>query len=342
MDFRSRITRALEACTRRGVGLITWNPVHVEYLTGLESSNIGLLLAPDVHILVTDGRYAEAAQEFANQVDFTVVIERDVKATCAREAESRALLVQVCDGSSADDPIMQLRMRKDDDELAALESAASITAHAFTDIPLWLHEGMTEIAVARHLESRFIAGGADDRAFPAIVAFGEHTSRPHHVPGHRPLRTGDAVLIDAGARVQGYCADMTRMFCVGPRPTWLDSLHEHVDQAAAAARSAVHQGGDWSDIDRAARKVLAQGDLEDAFLHGLGHGIGLDVHEPPIIRHSTVGSIALRTTFTVEPGAYLPGVGGVRIEDTCVVEPHGARVLTDAPRSVVEIDGRVY
>jgi len=341
MDYFTRIARVLDARDNSDVALATWNPLHVEYLTGLQSSNIGLLLSDGVRLIVTDGRYSEAAQEFCSTYSFQTTIDRDVQAACRAEADRRSLSVQICDGSPVDDPIMRSRMSKDADELAALERAAAVTSRAFEEVPQWLRVGMTEIAAARHLESRFVAFGADDRAFPAIVAFGAHTSRPHHVPGDRILCEGDAVMIDAGARIQGYCADMTRMFSVGTPPEWLPTLHEHVNNAAAAARAAVHKGEEWSELDHAAREVFGRHGLTTAFLHGLGHGIGLAVHEPPILRESTVGSIALRTTFTVEPGAYLPGVGGVRIEDTCVVEPYGARVLTDAPRSVVEIDGRL-
>ncbi len=335
--------------------VLTKNPEHIAYLTGLESSNAALVVGPAIGVLVTDGRYEEAAKECAASVGLDVVIDRDVVRACSQAAVNAGVVnvvspdvpasevvgLAVTQGVQSEvtsDPIMNLRINKDDSELSAIATAAAITARVLADVPLWIREGMTERRVAREVEAQFIANGADDRAFPAIVAFGSHTSRPHHVPSDRALARGDAVLIDAGAKVNGYCSDMTRMYCLGKAPEWLHDLHELVDAAAQAAMSRVTLGSPWSALDESAREVVREAGHESGYLHGLGHGIGRSVHEPPIMRTSTLGNIAPRTTFTVEPGVYLPGVGGVRLEDTLVADHHGVRVLTQAPRGLVMID----
>jgi len=169
--------------------------------------------------------------------------------------------------------------------------------------------------------------------FETIVGAGEHAAIPHHQPTSRQLAPGDLVVVDAGARCDGYHADMTRTVVVGREPEgWQAEIHEAVEQAQQAALELSAEGVDLLDIDRAARGFIAAAGFGEFFGHGLGHGVGLQIHEAPWVGPRGVGRLAAGTPFTLEPGIYLPGRGGVRIEDTVVVEPGGMRVPTAAER----------
>jgi Xaa-Pro dipeptidase len=178
-------------------------------------------------------------------------------------------------------------------------------------------------------------GGAEAPAFETIVAAGEHSAIPHHEPTDRPLRRGDLLKIDFGARYRGYHADMTRTFVLGEPADWQRDLHALVARAQAAGREALAPGAELPQVDAAARTVIAAAGHGEHFGHGLGHGVGLQIHEAPTIGYAATGILADGTPVTVEPGVYLPGQGGVRIEDTLVVRPGGAESLTTASRELV-------
>jgi Xaa-Pro aminopeptidase len=201
-----------------------------------------------------------------------------------------------------------------------------------------MQPGVSEVALARRLEQLFGELGAEDRAFDTIVAAGPHSAIPHHQPGSRPLAAGDLVVVDAGARVEGYHADMTRTFRVaGPRQGWQDDIHEVVAQAQKAATAAYLPGALARGVDETARSVVTQAGLGDRFTHGLGHGVGLEIHEAPNVGARSTGTISTGMAITVEPGVYLPGRGGVRIEDTLVVTDAGPRILTEGPRELRDV-----
>jgi Xaa-Pro aminopeptidase len=238
----------------------------------------------------------------------------------------------------ADRLVEGLRATKDPSELAALERACSITATAFDLLREEIRPGSTEISLARRLEQVFGELGAEDRAFDTIVGGGPHSAIPHHQPGDRPLEPGDLLVIDAGARVEGYHADMTRTFVVGRPPApWQSEIHGAVQAAQAAATAGYLDGADARGIDEIARGVVAQAGLADRFTHGLGHGVGLEIHEAPNIGMRSTGTIGSDMAITVEPGVYLPGRGGVRIEDTLVVTDTGPRILTEGPRDLLTV-----
>lgn len=333
-------------------GLIVTHLPNVRYLSGFSGSNGVLFVsAEDAQddVLATDGRYV--TQAGAQSPDLPLVVDRatldalarslanhgvvDVEVessiTAEQQAQLGAHLRRVIVGEGR---IEALRVVKDERELAALAEAGRVTAEAFDLMIGEVRPGWTEIQVARRLEQLFGELGAEDRAFPTIVASGPNSAVPHHEPGRRALETGDLVVIDFGARIDGYHADMTRTAVVGqPRP-WQVDLHASVLEAQTVARHAAWPGAALVDIDGAARDCLAAAELGEAFVHGLGHGIGLEIHEAPMINQRSIGSIAASTPITVEPGAYLPGRGGVRIEDSLVVTPHGPRVLTEADRGL--------
>lgn len=332
--------------------LVTSLP-NVRYLTGFSGSNAVLALhatAPERDALGTDGRYAEQVRRQSPGLE--VIIERSTLAAVATalsavapsvcvestiSMESWQVACRVLGGQvpALEAVVESLRVVKDSFELAALAQACTITAEAFSRLASELRPGRTEIWIARRLEQLFGELGAADRAFATIVGSGTNSAIPHHRCTDRPLEPGDLLVVDGGALVDGYHADMTRTFHIGAVPAdWQREIHAIVLQAQARAREQARPGTELAALDAAARDVIEGAGHGDHFTHGLGHGVGLQIHEAPMITARTTGSIAPAMPITIEPGIYLPGRGGVRIEDTIVVESNGARVLTECVRDL--------
>lgn len=329
--------------------LLVSSPANVRYLTGFSGSNGLLMLGPEAasDLLGTDGRYVDqAAQECPG---LPVLIERDTLPALLGRMEVGLLGVEesltwgqirqitAVRGEPITIPclIEAERSVKDAGEIALLEEACRVTSSAMEQLAREVEVGASEIALARRLEQLFGECGGDDRAFSTIVASGPNSAVPHHRPGHRRLEAGDLLVVDAGASVGGYHADMTRTFVVGAAPTEQQaSIHAAVLAAQQRAIEACRAGAVASDLDAAARSALRDAGLEDRFTHGLGHGVGLQIHEAPGINARALGTLMGDMAFTVEPGAYLPGWGGVRIEDTLVVDDSGPRVLTFGSREL--------
>ena len=345
-ERRARL-RAAMGESLQGRTLLVTSLVNVRYLTGFSGSNAVLAISADDELLGTDGRYRDQVMQEAP--DVATVIDRDTRTAVLDRLGTARLAVEpgcsagdllacrALDASTvvADALIERLRAVKDDGELASLERACAITATAFLALADELRVGMSEVQVARRLEQIFGELGADDRSFETIVGSGAAGALPHHSPSRQSLAEGDLVVIDAGALVDGYHADMTRTWIVGREPDpWQADLHAQVDAAAGAARQAVTPGADVVELDRVARERLEAAGLGENFTHGLGHGVGLEIHEAPMMGPRSAGSIGAGMAITVEPGAYLLGRGGVRIEDTLAVTASGSRVLTEAPRDL--------
>jgi Xaa-Pro dipeptidase len=224
-----------------------------------------------------------------------------------------------------------LRAVKDQRELAALRVAIGITEKALHKMFSWPVAGWSERQLAERLTAEMMAGGADSVAFMIVVA-GPNGSDPHAGPSDRTLQPGDLVTIDCGAVHGGYTADITRTFVVGQVEGELREIYEVVRQANAAGRAAVKPGVTAQDIDRAARAVIENAGYGRYFTHRTGHGLGIETHEPPYIVEGNELCLESGMVFTVEPGVYLPGLGGVRIEDDMVVTPQGGESLTTFPR----------
>ncbi len=330
------------------IALVVTHLPNVRYLSGFSGSNAVLVVGPDptLDTLGTDGRYVD--QVAAESPGLSTVIDRDtlsavlaglvgVVAVESGMSLGEAALVRSMRGELivTEGLVEGLRAVKDSDEIAALEQATAITVAAFDQLAAEMRIGMTELVLARRLEQIFGERGAEDRAFDSIVAAGPHSAIPHHQPGSRPLEAGDLVVVDAGARVEGYHADMTRTFRVGePIEGWQVEIHAAVAEARTAAAGRYCPGVEARDIDTRARTVIADAGFGDRFTHGLGHGVGLEIHEAPNIGPRSTGRITSGMAITVEPGIYLPGRGGVRIEDTLVVTDAGPRILTEAPRDL--------
>jgi Xaa-Pro aminopeptidase len=233
-----------------------------------------------------------------------------------------------------------LRAVKDAGEVARIEAACAIADLALGNVVALLDDGPTEVAFALALDTEMRRLGADDISFETIVASGPNGSRPHHTPGERAIQRGDLVVIDFGALVEGYHSDMTRTVPVGGLVA-LDPAQQRmlevVTAAQAAGVAAVRPGQPGAAIDAACRAVIDAAGWSEAFVHGTGHGVGLDIHEEPRVSASSTATLADGHIVTVEPGVYLPGLGGVRVEDTVVVTSDGCRTLTRAPKPLAPI-----
>lgn len=331
--------------------------VNVHYLAGFSGSNAALLIYADDDSrsrLATDGRYR--TQAAAEAPDLGVCIERAVgphlvgraaEAGAARlgfeshvvTVDGYAALEKAADGLElvrAPGTVEALREVKDAGELALLRLACETADAALADLIArgGLRPNRTERQVARELEWLMFDHGADAISFETIVAAGANSAVPHHRPTDAELRAGEFVKIDFGAVVGGYHSDMTRTFILGPAAQWQLDLYELVATAQRAGREALAPGAPLSEVDAAARQVITDAGHGDHFGHGLGHGIGLAIHEAPGINSSAVGTLLAGSAVTVEPGVYLPDRGGVRIEDTLVVCPKGPELLTRFPKEL--------
>ena len=319
-------------------------PPNVRYLSGLVSSNAAILLPVDgAAVLATDSRYAEAAER--DCPDIEIATQRDVElalaalavergySTLAFEAQDMTVERHVVLADMANGPhlvplghvVEGLRMIKDEAEIALLTHACAITSDAFAQILAEIVPGRTERDIAVLLERAMIDLGAEAPAFATIVASGPHGAIPHHAPGDRAFEYGDLITIDCGARYAGYHADMTRTVALGQPAGWQREIYDLVAEAQLAGVAAAVPGADVGDVDAIARDIIDAAGHSDHFGHGLGHGVGLEVHEAPLMARGRTGRLTDRVPVTVEPGVYLPGKGGVRIEDTLVVRAASSR-----------------
>jgi Xaa-Pro aminopeptidase len=235
-----------------------------------------------------------------------------------------------------DDELVPLRLIKTDDELAAIGRACALGDAGFTHLVEFVRSGMTEREVAWELEAFFRANGADGLAFPTIALAGPRAAMPHGQPSSATIERGNVLLLDFGCTVDGYRSDMTRTLFIGGVPEEVRRAHDAVRSAQSAALEALAVGVNGQDVDAVARRVISDAGFEP-FGHGLGHGIGLEVHEPPSLRRTRPYTLEAGMVFSVEPGIYQPGVTGIRIEDIVVLEESGPRLLTSSPREPLVI-----
>jgi len=233
-----------------------------------------------------------------------------------------------------DDGLLQQRSVKDAGEVAAIRRALAIQQQAFRKMRAWLKPGRTEYEVAAYLDYQMRLLGAEGSSFPTIIAADANASLPHAVPGPRKIRAGGTVLIDWGARYRGYCGDLTRVLALGSMPAKIREIYRIVLEAQLAGIAAIAPGKALQEVDAAARKIIKKAGYAQHFGHGLGHGIGLNIHEQPVLAPQAKGVLEPGQIVTVEPGIYLPGIGGVRIEDDILVTANGATVLSDLPKDL--------
>ncbi len=233
------------------------------------------------------------------------------------------------------DLMSSLRMVKSAEEVELIRAASNIAEGALEDVVAGLRPGMTEQEVAARLEFEFRMRGASGPSFDTIVLFGPRSSLPHGQPGPTPLHSGDIVLIDLGCRRKGYCSDLTRTFAYDTIPdSWFDEIYAVVLKAQEAALDAVRPGARCAELDAIARTVIADAGYAKQFGHGLGHGVGIEIHEAPRVNSESDTELAPGMVITIEPGIYLAGRGGVRIEDLVVVTNDGCNVLTNSSKQL--------
>ena len=325
---------------------------NIRYLTGFTgSAGVLLLGAEGDDLFVTDGRYdRQARHEVAEDVE--VVITTDPALVAAR-----SLLVERgaesvgCEGdhlsvsawqqwveesgpalTAVSGWVESLRVVKSSAEVDAIRRAARVVDAAFEELVAWLRPGVTEREAAARLDLILAECGAEGRAFETIVAFGERSALPHARPGARDLREGDVVLLDFGGVVDGYCSDMTRTVACGDVGEVIDEVYRVVLEAQCEALEKMRAGQSGREADALARDVIEAAGYGDHFAHSLGHGIGLVVHEEPRISKKNEDPLPVGAVVTVEPGVYLEGVGGVRIEDDVVIGERGNEILTGSPK----------
>lgn len=358
MDVAARLPRLRALLPDAGCdGLLVTNLVNVRYLTGFSGSAGMLLVRPDAALLVTDGRYrSQAAAQLAasgaeadiaigpppDQQDAVVAASSDLdalglEAATVSWARQRALAEASRSRLVPTEGVVEgLRRVKDEGELARMRLAAAIADAALAEVAPMLLVAPTEAEVALALDTAMRRLGASGPSFETIVASGPNGALPHARPSSRRIERGELVVIDFGALVEGYHSDMTRTLCVGePASPTLTRMVEVVRHSQAAGVAAVAAGVEAKAVDGACREVIAAAGWADAFVHGTGHGVGLDIHEAPAVAATSADTLAPGHVVTVEPGVYLPEHGGVRIEDTVVVTDEGCYPLTNAPKDLV-------
>ncbi|MFR9732229.1 M24 family metallopeptidase [Saccharopolyspora sp. MS10] len=362
---RRRSLRALLRDAELDALLVT-DLLNIRYLTGFTGSQAALVVhaadepgAESGTVFSTDGRYRTQA---AKQVpDLERVIERPSERVIAGHLAARSghyrrtgfesghvtvdgheELAAVAAGVElvrAPGLVERLRLIKDASEVEAIRMACAAADRALADLVEHggLRPGRTELEVARELEARMREHGAAGPAFETIVAAGAHSAVPHHRPTGAELAAGDLVKMDFGALVDGYHSDMTRTVVLGDPADWQREIYELVRTAQAAGRDAVRVGADVREVDGAAREVIDQAGHGEHYPHGLGHGVGLEIHEAPALSQRGAGRIEEGMVVTVEPGVYLPERGGVRIEDTLVVRDSTPELLTLTTKELVAV-----
>ena len=329
---------------------MTSNP-NVRYLTGFSGSNGQVLVSAERDVFLTDGRYeTQCAREVrgADRAIYLAEFPPALAEACAGLGVTRVAfeatdltfarhedLSAVCDLVPTRGEVEALRRAKDDDERACLQEAQALSDAAFSQVLDRVRAGITERELAVDLESTMRRLGADDRAFETIVAFGSSAAEPHHAPTDRALENGDVVKMDFGALASGYHADMTRTVFLGAPSGELRDVYELVRSAQQAGIDAMRTGATEGEVDAAARGPIEEAGFGKAFPHGLGHGVGLEIHEGPWLRRGGTDTVPLGAVITVEPGIYLDGVGGVRIEDMVEVGRDGPRPLPTSPKELI-------
>jgi Xaa-Pro aminopeptidase len=333
--------------------LLVTRPENMRYLSGFTGGEGALLITPDKAMLLTDFRYYDQVAEEAP--DFELVKIKS-KASMALKQCLRELQIETLGFESTHVPFAQyqewkkatrgtkwiptegvaenMRMVKDDRELALLRKAVAIADEACDYIRDYIQPGMSEKQVAWELESHMRTHGAEGVSFGFIVAAGPNGAKPHAVPQDRPIQEGEPIVMDMGARFDGYCSDLTRTICLGEPQEQLKEMYDIVLQAQLAAEEGARAGMTGQQVDALARDVIAERGYKEQFGHGLGHGVGLAVHEGPRLSQLSEDVLKPGMVCTIEPGIYISGWGGIRIEDMVVVGENKAEVLSQARKEL--------
>jgi Xaa-Pro aminopeptidase len=351
---RIRGDRLAARLAARGLDrMLVTNLINVRYLTGFGGTNGACVCGADVRVFLTDFRYTERAEAEVEGWEVVTVADdwlggiaerlagrtgfEDDQVTVRLLERLRGKLPDGVELVAAGGTVEKLRRTKDESELKAIAAAAELADEVWR----WSLErglaGRSERDVARAAEARIRELGGDP-SFPAIVAAGPNGALPHADPGEREIGRGELVVFDMGAQLDGYCSDGTRTFATGEPGERAREVYEAVRGAQEAALQAVRAGIGGEELDRVARERIEAAGHGDRFGHGLGHGVGLEVHEGPRVSPRSEDVLEPGEVVTIEPGVYLPGELGVRIEDLVVVEEHGCRILSGMPKDLQLVD----
>ncbi len=351
--FPQRCDRLLACLERRGLqALLVTHPPNIFYLTGFRGSAGALLVAPELSLLWVDPRYTVQARAEARGADVVearygllravgrwldrhpirIVGYEEQHLTCAGLQTLKQQAKRQHIWKPAGLLLEKLRTVKDETEVAFIRLAGQLTAQVLEEVRLEIRPGVREADLAAEVEYRLRRHGAEGTAFETIVASGERAALPHARASSKPLQKGELVILDLGAILGGYAADMTRTFHVGEARRRARRVYRAVREAQGAALARLRHGAAAWEIDAAARHVLGRYGLSGYFTHSTGHGVGLEVHELPRLGQTVRTKLKAGFVVTVEPGVYIEGCGGVRIEDTVLVTATGCEILTPAPK----------
>jgi Xaa-Pro aminopeptidase len=362
-DWQARLAAIQAELVNLGVDAVVISTLHnVLYLCGFGGSAALLVITRSGVRLITDGRYAFAVrqqaaagamasvdlQQVGKRYDLTLgeaITELGLSRVAFEPAHVTVATLRSWERAApgvswtpADNLVENARVIKDAYEIAVFRRGGALIAKVIEALPALVRPGLTDRAIATEIERALTEVGFSRPAFETIVASGPNSALPHARPTDRSIGPGDLVLLDFGGVLDGYCVDVTRMSAVGPLSDRAIGLFEAVKVATEAAISAVRPGILASDVDRAARDLLTSRGLGEAFMHSTGHGLGLDVHEAPRVGRADPEARELMQAgmvFTIEPGAYIEGLGGVRLEDDVLVTTMGSEVLTPASRDLL-------
>lgn len=354
MERRRRLADALTGA--RLDALAVAHLPNVRYLTGFTGSNAVLLFSARP-VLYTDPRYTLQAREECD-IPVRIVSEGPLWTEVARDIARRGLRTVGLEGGKvshsswlsvaqavgghvklkdASGLVERLRRRKDPEEVEAIRRAVQLNSKAFARAVRKARPGMTELALAAEIDHQMRLLGAEGPAFETIVASGDRSALPHARPTARPIAANRILLVDMGASLCGYTSDMTRVAHMGEPSPEARRLYDAVLEAQLSAAAAVRPGATAGQVDAAARRVLRKSGLARLFTHSTGHGLGLEIHEEPRLGRLSAAVLEPGMVITIEPGVYQQGFGGVRIEDTVLVTPTGAEVLTPTSKELLVI-----
>ncbi len=347
----------IEALRSRGISCALYDdPINIRYLTGYTGEG-SLLVLPDRAVIITDFRYVEQAQRQSPFCDLERVgADRGANAIIAEALESAGIhdlpieenivtvsrlraMEKALPGvhlTALPETVLEMRTVKDEGELDCIRKALAISCQAFDDLLGVIHAGMTEKRACAELNHFMNLRGSEGNAFDTIVASGVNGSLPHAVPSDKVIEKGDLVTFDFGAKFGGYCADMTRTIAVGEISSELHAIYDAVLEAQLTSEAAVKPGAVCRDVDKIARDQL-EAKYPGAFGHSLGHGVGLFIHELPRLSFRSETILQKGHVVTVEPGVYVPGVGGCRIEDTVIVTEDGFENPVTTPKQLIVV-----
>lgn len=352
----SRVQKLIEAAgLKKNAAILLSKPSNIFHVSGYTGEGY-VLISDTLKAIITDFRYTEQAEKQApgfsvhmietgvshlniayrlmQENGLDTLLYEDDEFTVRTFEKLQGIMQGICFESLKNAP-EKVRMIKDETEIALIEKACDISCRAFDWLLGEIRPGMSEKQAQLKLDYKMMELGAATLAFSTIVASGENGSLPHAIPGERLFRKGDMITFDFGAKVGGYCADMTRTIALGQPDPEMKKIYDTVLLAQQTCEDALAPGKCCRDIDRMARDIIDNAGYKGRFGHGLGHAVGIDIHEEP--RLSPVCDVILVPghTITVEPGIYVPGLGGVRIENTCVITENGGRTLVHAQKDLV-------